>query len=381
MLPRQGHTTPHCMGRPFSQSHTGVSRCTPCNSGHHSPRQASTARTIHILVRGTVGRLQMMPLVKYALSSGTVCHQWAGVKAHTHSSSKRNLQRHNMHMQLLRPGCGPSSTTCPARVHLITQHGPPVDTMIQRRQGMRAPAQCGLGMPKTAPLGCDSMPREDTGHPKHAGSSNSSRAGCTKQITTSDQGTQRSVHFTAAPAANNRTSQSTNTQRDTMPTPCMCASDKTVHRTVIVHYGRAQHSHQHRPINCNRAGFTDVCAQHAQSHIHATNTPHTAVKYVTLTPVPQPDDAARGEPRQHKGCGSPPAHRHARTGCSIYAEEADGTRQASSPARRVLSASAAVAIGPAKGHAKGKCAHRKAPNANIWRRTGRAVHARKIHRH
>lgn len=148
-----------------------------------------------------------------------------------------------------------------------------------------------------------------------------------------------------------------------MPTPCMCASDKTVHRTVIVHYGRAQHSHQHHQLQSG--WFAAVCTQHAQSHIHTTNTPHTAVKYVTLAPVSQPDDAARREPRQHMGCGSPAAHRHARTGCNIYAEEADGTRQASSPARRVLSASAAVATGPARGHAKGRCAHRKAPRANI----------------
>lgn len=34
------HTIPHCMGRPFSQSHAGVGQCTTRDSGHHSTRKA-----------------------------------------------------------------------------------------------------------------------------------------------------------------------------------------------------------------------------------------------------------------------------------------------------------------------------------------------------
>jgi hypothetical protein len=92
-----------------------------------------------------------------------------------------------------------------------------------------------------------------------------------------------------------------------------------------------------------QAGSAAVCAQHANSHIHTTKRSTRGSQMVTLESVSRPMQHTGIPGSSTRGGNHPPGHtrRHTHHGTThmlrnIYAEEADGTRQGSSPPRRVL---------------------------------------------
>lgn len=172
----------------------------------------------------------------------------------------------------MRPGCGPSSSTCPARVHLQAQHGPPVGTIIQQHQGMRVP--CTHVCPWHAQNGT-------AGVRQHAMGGHWASQTCReleqqpgrlyKTITTSDQGTQRSVHFTAAPAANNPTSQSTHTHKETQCQPLACVQVIRQYCDCTLWKGAAQPPAPSTAIRLVCCCVHPACPKPHTHHQHSTH--------------------------------------------------------------------------------------------------------------
>jgi hypothetical protein len=184
---------------------------------------------------------------------------------------------------------------------------------------------------------------------------NISRAGCTKQWTTQSSVQCCALHSGTCSQQSDK--PATHTKRHNAK-PCMCASDKTVHRTVmIVHHERPPQRGHRQYTGSGRLGVPTwveplLCAPSMPptSHIHTTNAPHSSQMCHSQS-VSQPDAArARHNPRhsstQGGGVVTRPlfqnthqATRHTTPHVlqHIYAEEeADGTRQGSSPPRRAL---------------------------------------------
>jgi hypothetical protein len=110
---------------------------------------------------------------------------------------------------------------------------------------------------------------------------NISRAGCTKQWTTQSSVQCCALHSGTCSQQSDK--PATHTKRHNAK-PCMCASDKTVHRTVmIVHHERPPPRGHRQYTGSGRLGVPTwvdplLCAPSMPptSHIHTTNAPHSS---------------------------------------------------------------------------------------------------------